>query len=463
MAELSDRPFPPGSYPVIVVGSGPGGLQVSYCLDAVRRPARRAVGRRRARAACSGAGRSSSGCCRGRSRTRPVAALRSGLRALRLEQPPRRTSPSTGRSCPTSWTGRPTSRRVRRWSRTSRRSPSGPAIRIRYGCRWTGTRRETAADGDDVFVLETTDGEYRTDVLVFAVGVAEPYLPGTPGIELAAHYADDPAGRGLRRQAGLHHRQAELGLRAGVGAAAVGPPDRPRVAIAGQAVGQHAVARRGPGALRPADRGPRARRRRRRSSTRRSRRIERLDGRGARGPRPTDRRRRRARASRSTRSSRRPASSRRSSTCRSSASRRSARAGCRRRRRTGRARRCPASSSPGRSPRARPGLKKHGLPSNSGAVHGARYNARVLARHIAATRFGVPARDSSGRRSRPARWSTAARRRTCRRRPSSGTSGRTSRGSSRWTQPTGPRDEGSVPLAAFVDAAGDDAPAMRSR
>jgi hypothetical protein len=35
------------------------------------------------------------------------------------------------------------------------------------------------------------------------------------------------------------------------------------------------------------------------------------------------------------------------------------------------------------------GLKKHGLPANSGAVHGARYNARTLARHIASTRFGV--------------------------------------------------------------------------
>jgi hypothetical protein len=34
------------------------------------------------------------------------------------------------------------------------------------------------------------------------------------------------------------------------------------------------------------------------------------------------------------------------------------------------------------------GLQKHGVPSNSGAVHGARYNARVLAGHIAATHFG---------------------------------------------------------------------------
>jgi hypothetical protein len=35
------------------------------------------------------------------------------------------------------------------------------------------------------------------------------------------------------------------------------------------------------------------------------------------------------------------------------------------------------------------GLKKYGIPSNSAAVHGFRYNAMVLARHIAETRFGV--------------------------------------------------------------------------
>jgi hypothetical protein len=37
------------------------------------------------------------------------------------------------------------------------------------------------------------------------------------------------------------------------------------------------------------------------------------------------------------------------------------------------------------------GLKKHGIPANSGALHGYRYNARVLARHLAATRFGIEA------------------------------------------------------------------------
>jgi hypothetical protein len=36
------------------------------------------------------------------------------------------------------------------------------------------------------------------------------------------------------------------------------------------------------------------------------------------------------------------------------------------------------------------GLKKYGRPSSSAAVHGFRYNARVLARHLAETHFGRP-------------------------------------------------------------------------
>jgi hypothetical protein len=35
------------------------------------------------------------------------------------------------------------------------------------------------------------------------------------------------------------------------------------------------------------------------------------------------------------------------------------------------------------------GLKKYGMPSNSAAVHGFRYNARVLAEHIADVHFGI--------------------------------------------------------------------------
>jgi hypothetical protein len=38
-----------------------------------------------------------------------------------------------------------------------------------------------------------------------------------------------------------------------------------------------------------------------------------------------------------------------------------------------------------------PGLKKHGVPSNSGAVQGHRYNARVLAHRLAEHHFGAAA------------------------------------------------------------------------
>jgi hypothetical protein len=34
-------------------------------------------------------------------------------------------------------------------------------------------------------------------------------------------------------------------------------------------------------------------------------------------------------------------------------------------------------------------MKKYGLPANSGAVHGARYNARTMVHHLARTHFGV--------------------------------------------------------------------------
>jgi thioredoxin reductase len=58
-------------------------------------------------------------------------------------------------------------------------------IRVRYGTRWTGTRRDERG-----FVLETTAGEYRTKVPVFAFGIAEPWKPDIPGMDAVPHYAD---------------------------------------------------------------------------------------------------------------------------------------------------------------------------------------------------------------------------------------------------------------------------------
>src|SRR5690606_2687891 len=37
-----------------------------------------------------------------------------------------------------------------------------------------------------------------------------------------------------------------------------------------------------------------------------------------------------------------------------------------------------------------PSLGKYGVPPNSGAVQGHRYNARILARRLATTEFGIP-------------------------------------------------------------------------
>ena len=58
-------------------------------------------------------------------------------------------------------------------------------IRVRYGCRWESTRRE-----DDHFTLTTSDGEYRAPLLVFAVGVAQPYRPPIPGLDRVPHYGE---------------------------------------------------------------------------------------------------------------------------------------------------------------------------------------------------------------------------------------------------------------------------------
>ena len=98
------------------------------------------------------------------------------------------------------------------------------------------------------------------------------------------------------------------------------------------------------------------------------------------------------------------------------------------------------------------GLKKHGLPANSGAVHGARYNARVLAEHVARTIFGVEPR-------RPAIEPDTL---------VSTIVSELAMAPGLWHQraylarvisldpAAGPRDEGLVPLAAFVDGVGDD-------
>jgi len=66
-------------------------------------------------------------------------------------------------------------------------------VRVRYGCRWEETRRE-----GERFVLVTSDGEYRCGAVVFAIGVTEPWRPALRGVEHATHYVD------VRREPGAY-------------------------------------------------------------------------------------------------------------------------------------------------------------------------------------------------------------------------------------------------------------------
>jgi thioredoxin reductase len=69
-------------------------------------------------------------------------------------------------------------------------------IRVRHGTHWESTSfspspaRGGGQGGGDEFVLTTSDGEYRAPVVVFAVGVAQPYRPPIPGLDQVPHYGD---------------------------------------------------------------------------------------------------------------------------------------------------------------------------------------------------------------------------------------------------------------------------------
>jgi thioredoxin reductase len=60
------------------------------------------------------------------------------------------------------------------------------AIRCRYGCRWEATRPR---DGGG-FVFETSDGEYSCTAAVIATGMAQPWKPSIEGMDAVPHYVE---------------------------------------------------------------------------------------------------------------------------------------------------------------------------------------------------------------------------------------------------------------------------------
>ena len=134
-------------------------------------------------------------------------------------------------------------------------------IKVRYGCRWEATRRETTRRRRKV----------RSRNLGRRIPVPGRRLRRRRRRAVRARHAGPGSGAplrrhegggNLRRQADLHRRQAELRVRARQRPVAVGSLHRPCLPQPGEALGRHAVPGGDPRPLPPAIRGPRSGRRR---------------------------------------------------------------------------------------------------------------------------------------------------------------------------------------------------------
>lgn len=193
MAVATDpRPFPPGDYGVVIVGTGPGGLQASYAL--------RRLGIDHALlSADEGPGgmfRQFPLFERLISWTHDAADAERTSRAYEAhDQNSLVADEPQLRALVPAYMADGRRRPAREEMQTALVAfAERAALQARYGCRWEATGRD-----DEGFVLVTADGVYRCRAAVLAVGMTEPWVPGIPGLDLRDHYASLKDAPGLFR------------------------------------------------------------------------------------------------------------------------------------------------------------------------------------------------------------------------------------------------------------------------